>query len=81
MIVAIAFIVQAAFELFLAFELPLHMGRKTLIFSATASGLVGVLIAAGWPSTSLFALGILLGVNFITTGIGFLALGRAAKNV
>jgi uncharacterized membrane protein HdeD (DUF308 family) len=31
------------------------------------------IIIAGWPLISVFALGILLGVNFLTTGLGYIA--------
>jgi uncharacterized membrane protein HdeD (DUF308 family) len=38
-----------------------------------------VLIAAGWPQISVIVLGILLGVNFITTGFGYIFVSRTMK--
>jgi uncharacterized membrane protein HdeD (DUF308 family) len=35
-----------------------------------------VLIAAGWPGISVIALGILLGVNFISSGLGYIFVSR-----
>jgi len=71
------FMLEGAFELLLAFEMRPHGGWGGMVFSGIASILVAVLIAAGWPAISAVALGILLGVNFISTGIGYIVLSRA----
>jgi uncharacterized membrane protein HdeD (DUF308 family) len=44
--------------------------------SAIVSVAVGLLIAAGLPGTSLFALGLLVGVNFLSTGIALIMLSN-----
>ena len=38
-----------------------------------------VLIAAGWPGISGIGLGILLGVNSLSTGVGYIFVSRALK--
>lgn len=73
------FMLEGAFEIFFAFEmrpLPNWMG---MLLSGMASVLLSILIAAGWPEISQAALGLLLGVNFISTGIAYLMISRAVK--
>jgi uncharacterized membrane protein HdeD (DUF308 family) len=41
--------------------------------------IVGFLILLGWPSTASWLLGLGLGVNFITTGLALILLGRARR--
>lgn len=77
--VGFIFMFEGAFELFLAFEMRPHAGWGSMLLSGIASILIAILIAAGWPAVSAVALGILLGVNFITTGIGYMAVSRALK--
>jgi uncharacterized membrane protein HdeD (DUF308 family) len=36
-------------------------------------------ILAGWPGVSLIALGAIIGVNFLSSGVAFLMLATAAK--
>ena len=80
LLVAVTFTVQGAFELSFALAMrPLH-GWVGMLISGLASVLVAVLIAAGWPGVSAVLLGVLLGVNFISTGIAYLAVSRAMKS-
>jgi uncharacterized membrane protein HdeD (DUF308 family) len=77
--IAILFIIQGVFELAFAFEMRPHPGWVWMAISGAASLVLGVVIAGGWPGTSLFALGLLLGINFVTTGLGYLFVARAMK--
>ncbi len=73
------FMVQGAYEIIFAFEVrPLPVWGSMLI-SGIASAILSVVIVAGWPGISLIALGILLGVNFLSTGFAFIFLSRALK--
>jgi uncharacterized membrane protein HdeD (DUF308 family) len=56
-----------------------HPGWVGMLLSGIASIVMAVLIAAGWPGISVIVLGILLGVNFITTGLGYMSVSRALK--
>jgi uncharacterized membrane protein HdeD (DUF308 family) len=40
---------------------------------------MAVLIAAGWPAVSVIVLGILLGVNLLTTGFGYIFVSRSLR--
>jgi uncharacterized membrane protein HdeD (DUF308 family) len=77
--VGIIFMFQGAFEVFFAFEIYPHPGWAGMLISGIASAAVAVLIVAGWPGISVILLGILLGVNFITTGVGYIFVSRALK--
>ena len=50
-----------------------------MIFSGLCSLILGAIILAGWPQTAVWTLGLLLGLNFLSTGISLLMLARAVK--
>jgi uncharacterized membrane protein HdeD (DUF308 family) len=79
--IGVIFIFQGAFEIFFAFETRPHDGWVGMLISGIASIVMAVLIAAGWPAISLVVLGILLGVNLITTGIGYIAISRSLRPI
>jgi uncharacterized membrane protein HdeD (DUF308 family) len=79
LVLGAVFMVQGAFELALAFELRRTPGWGWFVASGLASALLSIAILVGLPGTSLVLLGILIGVNFISTGIAYLILGGAAK--
>jgi uncharacterized membrane protein HdeD (DUF308 family) len=75
----VIFMVQGAFEAFLAFELRPARSWTWMLVSALASIVLAVVILAGWPGTSLITLGVIIGVNFISSGVAYLFLGGAAR--
>ncbi|HEX3674670.1 MAG TPA: HdeD family acid-resistance protein [Rhizomicrobium sp.] len=79
LMIALLFLIQGTFELVFAFEMRPHPGWVWMLISGAASLVLGVVIAGGWPGTSLFALGFLLGINFVTTGLGYLFVSRAIQ--
>jgi len=50
-------------------------------FSGVLSFLVGLMIIAGWPSTSFFVLGLFLGMDLIFIGTMWIAMGLALKDL
>jgi uncharacterized membrane protein HdeD (DUF308 family) len=50
-------------------------------FSGVLSFLVGLMIIAGWPSSSFFVLGLLLGMDLIFIGTTWVAMGLALKDL
>jgi uncharacterized membrane protein HdeD (DUF308 family) len=68
------FMVDGAVQFAFAFDLRPKEGWGWVLLSAIVSVAVGLLIAAGLPGTSLIALGILVGVNFLSTGIALIML-------
>lgn len=81
LLVGVIFIFQGAFELFFAFEMRPLSGWIGMLISGLASVLLAIVIATGWPDISAITLGTLLGVNFLSTGMGYIVASRAAKAV
>ena len=79
LMVGLIFMFQGAFEIFFAFEVRPYGGWVGMLISGLASIVVAVAILAGWPGISVIVLGILLGINFITTGLGYMFLSRALR--
>ncbi len=73
------FVVQGVFEIIHGIQAKGHHGRGWLIVSGIASLVVGVLLLLGWPSTAIWAIGTLTGINFIFTGVALLALASRSK--
>lgn len=80
LIVAAIFMLQGAFEMLFAFEVRPLSGWVPMLLSAIITIAMALLIAAEWPGISLFLLGILLGVNFISTGLGYVSISRTLKH-
>jgi uncharacterized membrane protein HdeD (DUF308 family) len=76
-VLGVLFLVQGAFELALAFEMRPHQGWVWMLLSGIASVILALVIAVGLPGISLVALGILLGINFLSTGLGYIFASRA----
>jgi uncharacterized membrane protein HdeD (DUF308 family) len=81
LMVGVIFIVQGAFEIFFAFETRPHGGWVGMLISGIASVIMSLLIAAGWPAVSVIVLGILLGVNLLTTGFGYIFVSRSLRAI
>ena len=79
LMVGIIFVIQGAFEIFFAFETRPHGGWVGMLVSGIASVVMAILIAAGWPAVSVIVLGILLGVNLLTTGFGYIFVSRSLR--
>ncbi len=77
LMVAIIFSLQGALEISFAFELRPLPAWVGMLISGLISVALAIIIAAGWPSISKIVLGTLLGVNFLSTGFGYIFLSRA----
>ena len=79
LIVGVIFMLQGASELVFALEIRPRGGWVGMLVSGIASIAVALIIVAGWPGISIVVLGVLLGVNFLTTGFGYIAASRAFR--
>lgn len=79
LIIGILFLFQGAAELMFAFEARPAKSWGGMLVSGLASIVLAVLIIAGWPGISSIALGLLLGINFLSTGIAYVLISRAAR--
>jgi uncharacterized membrane protein HdeD (DUF308 family) len=79
LLICAIFVFQGASEIVLAIEMRSSSGWVSMLISGIASILAAMIIATGWPAISAIGLGILFGVNFISTGIAYLMIARATK--
>ena len=80
LLVGVVFAFQGALEVSFAFTLRPNSGWVSMLISGIMSFLLAVLILAGWPAISAVTLGILFGVNFLTSGIAYMLLSRAVSS-
>jgi uncharacterized membrane protein HdeD (DUF308 family) len=62
-------ITEAVVETVIAFSLPAAAGRGGFLLNALSSLLLGVMILAQWPSSSIWAIGTLVGVAVLWNGV------------
>jgi len=77
LVVGVLFMFEGAFQIFFAFEMRPYPGWAGMLISGIASVVLAVVIVAGWPAISVIVLGILLGVNFLSTGFAYIFVSRA----
>jgi uncharacterized membrane protein HdeD (DUF308 family) len=75
------FMLQGANEAFLAFEVRPARAWGWMLVSAICSVVLSIAIVVGLPGISLVALGIIIGVNFITSGVAYAFVGATVKSV
>jgi len=78
LLISAMLIVQGAFQMAFAMDIRPAKGWVWIAASALFSIIAGVVFAAGLPVSSDIVLGMLLAVDFISTGIAFIALSRIA---
>ncbi|MEM5584711.1 HdeD family acid-resistance protein [Roseibium sp. AS2] len=75
--VGLVFVFEGAYQLFAAFEFRPAKGWGWMLVSALISIGAGLLIVSKLPGTSLFVLGLIMGINFLSTGLSMIMLSRA----
>lgn len=81
MLLTAYFIVHGVATFFFAFSIKGETGRWILlIFSGLIDFLLAGLIIAEWPSTTLWVLGLYVGVNMMLTGFGFIFAALGARS-
>jgi uncharacterized membrane protein HdeD (DUF308 family) len=79
-VVGSAFIVQAALLIATAFQLRPVAGWGWFLADGIADAVIAILILAGWPSSSYWAIGTLLGVSVLMTGISRVIIASKIKS-
>ena len=75
---AAMFIVQGILEFGMAFKMRPQSGWGWMLFSGIIAILLGILIFGGLPGTAVWAIGLLVGINLLSSGIAYLFLGMFA---
>jgi len=81
LLLASVILVEGIFELVAYFRLRGRGGSVWLLINGLVTVLLGGLIWFHWPSSSVWAIGTLVGVNLLMTGISRLMLGMAARDL
>jgi uncharacterized membrane protein HdeD (DUF308 family) len=76
LLLAAVFMIDGAVQLAMAFELRPLDGWIWMLLAGLVSIAVGLLIAAELPSFSLVAVGIYIGISFLSTGIARIIISR-----
>ena len=75
------FVAKGVFQIVLGFRLRPHDGWGWIVASGIVALLVGVLIWAQWPMSSLYALGTLAGISLAFTGWSYVWIALAARRL
>lgn len=65
---------------YIAVQLPSGGAKGFLVFSAILTLVVGALIIAQWPSSSLWVIGVFLGADLFFAGMGWVGVGLTMRN-
>jgi uncharacterized membrane protein HdeD (DUF308 family) len=78
-LLAALFLAEGVVEVVMALRVRPHEGWGWLLLSGLVAVAVGVLIAAELPSSAAWAIGLLAGVNLLSTGVSFLVLAMMGR--
>jgi uncharacterized membrane protein HdeD (DUF308 family) len=79
LVLAVFFIVEGVVKLSLAFKLKPAPRWAWVLFSGIMGVVLGLIILSGWPGDTLWALGLLLGIDLIFGGWALIMLAAGAK--
>jgi uncharacterized membrane protein HdeD (DUF308 family) len=75
-----ALVVSGIMRLILAFSMKQGMPWMLVALSAVITLLLGIIILAKWPVSSLYILGIFLGIDLVFAGVGWIFVGLGLKS-
>ena len=78
-LLAALFLAEGVLEVIMAVRVRPHEGWAWLLLSGLVAVAVGVLIAYELPSSATWAIGLLAGVNLLSTGVSFIVLALAGR--
>jgi uncharacterized membrane protein HdeD (DUF308 family) len=80
LILAIYLLLEGVLEIILAFQVP-RSGRPWMIFDGAVTLILAFMIWRSWPASTVWAIGILVGISMLFSGISRLMFSLAAKRV
>ncbi len=78
LLVGILFFVEGSIQVIHAFEMKPMKNWGWMLASGISGIILGILIWSNWPADSLQILGLLVGINLLTTGLGVLMVSRVS---
>ena len=81
LLMAIFFVVEGVWKIIAAFSYRPVSGWLLMLGSGVIALLLGLMIWNQWPLSGLWAIGILVGVDLMTTGISMIALASTVRRL
>ena len=81
LLLAIFFVVEGIWKIIASFSYRPASGWFLILASGVVALILGLLIWRQWPVSGLWAVGILVGVDLLTTGISMFALASTVRRV
>jgi len=79
LVLAGAMLASGVTRIYVAFQMKAGAPWIWVAFSGAMTILLGVVLLSGWPISGFYALGMLLGIDLIFSGMGWLAMGLSLK--
>lgn len=77
---SVLFLVEGAYKVMLALPLRAVRGWVWLLVSGLVALLLGVLILSGLPGSAAWALGLMVGINLLFTGLALVSLAQTVRS-
>ena len=81
LLLVVFFVLEGFWKMFASLKFRNYQGWIWMLLSGVLSLLLGVLIWNQWPLSGVWAIGILVGVELLSTGISLVILGSAVREV
>jgi uncharacterized membrane protein HdeD (DUF308 family) len=79
-VVGVSFVVSGVFKVLAGFSLPSSNLRWIVVISGALSAILGFMILSNFPGSAVVSLGVLLGVELLSTGVSMIALSSALRS-
>lgn len=79
LVLAIFLVVEGIFKIVMGFQVRGHDGWVWLVASGVLSLILGAMIWSEWPSSALWVIGLLVGIQLLFTGWSLIMLALAAR--
>jgi uncharacterized membrane protein HdeD (DUF308 family) len=78
---AVYFVIDGLTTLFASTAVASGQGKGLVIFNGVITLVLGIMIWRGWPISGVWAIGILVGIRLLFSGMTMMALGAVGRNV
>jgi uncharacterized membrane protein HdeD (DUF308 family) len=79
LVLGVALIVSGIMRIILAFGMKEGMPWMWIVLSGVITFLLGAIILAHWPVSSVYVLGLFLGIDLVFAGVGWIGLGLGLR--
>ncbi|MBV8752844.1 MAG: HdeD family acid-resistance protein [Hyphomicrobiales bacterium] len=79
LVLGVALVVSGIMRIILAFGMKGGMPWMWIVLSGVITFLLGAIILAHWPVSSVYVLGLFLGIDLVFAGVGWIGLGLGLR--